>query len=109
MFKEKKKLRGYNQTELIAKLISKELNINLQDNNLIKIKNTKTQSTLSQNERKENIKDAFLVNNKEEVKNKKVIIFDDIFTTGETVNEASKVLKQSGAKEVFVFVIAKNK
>lgn len=108
MFKEKKKRRGYNQTELITKLISKELNINLQDNNLIKIKNTKTQSTLSRNERKENIKNAFFVNNKEEVENKRIIIFDDIFTTGETVNEASRILKKVGAKEILVFVVAKD-
>ena len=108
MFEKKKKQRGYNQTELIVRDISKNLNIDLQENNLIKIKNTKTQSTLSQKERKENIKGVFLINNIEEVKDKKVIIFDDIFTTGETVNEASKILKQAGVKEILVFVIAKD-
>ena len=108
MFEKKKKQRGYNQTELIAKLISRNLNINFQENNLIKIKNTKTQSTLSKKERKENIKGVFLINNIEEVKDKKIIIFDDIFTTGETVNEASRILKQAGVKEILVFVIAKD-
>ena len=108
MYKEKKKERGYNQTELIVKCISKELNIQLQDNNLVKIKNTKTQSTLSKEERKENIKNAFEINNIEEVKNKKIIIFDDIFTTGETVNEASRILKEAGTKEILVLVLAKD-
>ena len=116
MFKKKKKQRGYNQTELIINKFYKRINLNLyldlnlkiNNYNLIKVKNTKMQSTLSGLERKENIKNAFLVNNKEEIKNKRIIIFDDIFTTGETVNEISRILKEAGAKEILVFVIAKD-
>ena len=108
MFKKKKKQRGYNQTELIAEKICKKLNIQLEENCLIKIRNTKVQSTLSGLERKENIKNAFCVNNKNKIKDKKIIVFDDIFTTGETVNEISRVLKQAGAKEILVVVIAKD-
>lgn len=108
MFEKKKKQRGYNQTELIAEKVVKKLDIKLEINNLIKIKNTKVQSTLTADERKENIKNAFFVNNKDKIKNKRVIIFDDIFTTGETVNEISRILKDAGAKEILILVLAKD-
>lgn len=108
MFEKKKKQRGYNQTELIAEKICKELNIALEKNNLIKIRNTKVQSTLAGSERKENIKNAFYVNNKEKLRDKRIIVFDDIFTTGETVKEISRVLRESGAKEILILVLAKD-
>ena len=79
------------------------------DNNcLVKSKTTQTQSTLSAKERLQNIKNAFGVKNVEKIKNKKIILFDDIITTGATVNEISKILKIAGAKKVLVLVIAKD-
>ena len=132
MDKMKKQIRGYNQTELITKVIEKSINLkeknskkifceteksNYKNTNskiiinnkcLIKIKNTKTQSTLSADERTENIKNAFLVDNKLEIKNKKIILFDDIATTGSTINEISKILKEAGVKKILVLVIAKD-
>ena len=108
MDKIKKKKRGYNQTELISEIIAKTGIIFNGNNVLKKIKFTKTQSTLKEKERKDNIKDAYLVVEKEKVKNKKVILFDDIFTTGATANEISKILKEAGAKEILVLVIAKD-
>lgn len=108
MFEKKKKQRGYNQTELIAEKIGKRLNIKLETNCVIKSKNTKVQSLLNAQERKENIKNAFFVNNKDKIKDKKIIIFDDIFTTGETANEISKKLKLAGAKDILVLVLAKD-
>ena len=73
-----------------------------------KIKNTKPQSTLSQKQRKDNVKNVYKLVNKEKISNKKIIIFDDIYTTGSTVNEISKILKQNGAKEIIVLTIAKD-
>ena len=108
MYEKKFLERGYNQTELIAKDIALKIGIKLEKELVQKIKNTKIQSSLSKEERKKNIKNAFLVNNKKNIKNKKIIIFDDIYTTGETVNELSRVLKKSGAKEILIFVIAKD-
>lgn len=118
MYKEKKKQRGYNQTELILKKIFESENlkenqklkfkVKLDLDILEKIKNTKMQSSLSKTLRKENIKNAFLVNNKEKIKNKKIIIFDDIYTTGETTKEISRILKESCVKEILIFVIAKD-
>ncbi len=108
MFEKKKKQRGYNQTELIVGKIVKKLHIQLERENLIKIKNTKVQSTLSGDQRKENIKNAFLVNNKDAIKNKKIVVFDDIYTTGETANEIARVLKEAEAKEILILVLAKD-
>lgn len=108
MYKNKKKERGYNQTELIAKKISENLNIKFEKNCIKKIRNTKVQSKLNEKQRKENIKNAFIVNNKINLKNKKIILLDDIFTTGSTVNEISRILKSSGVKEILVLVIAKD-
>lgn len=103
---KKKLLRGYNQSELIAKEIAKQLQIEKQFGNLIKIKNTKKQSTLTKKQRKINVKDAFTIKNAEKVKNKNVILFDDIYTTGNTVNECSKMLKQAGSNSVVVITLA---
>ncbi len=107
--KIKKKKRGYNQTELITKIISKT-GIILEENDvLIKIKSGKTQSTLNQKQRKDNVKNAYFVIDKRKIYNKKIILFDDIYTTGATVNEISRKLKEAGANEILILVIAKNK
>lgn len=75
---------------------------------LRKIKNNKTQSKLNQNERKENVKNVFEIENIKFIRNKNIIILDDIYTTGATVNEISKVLKNAGAKDILVLIIAKD-
>lgn len=131
MDKIKKSQRGYNQTELITKYIEKNIKLKndykFEDDNvkfsyyekekckltnadkcLVKNKSTKTQSTLSAEKRKENIKNAFLVKNKNVIENKNIILFDDIATTGSTINEISKILKNAGASKILVLVIAKD-
>lgn len=108
MDKNKKLKRGYNQTELITRIISKKTGILENTNIVFKPRQIKTQSMLDKKSRKLNIKDAYLVNNTINIKNKKVILFDDIYTTGATVNEISKKLKEAGVKEILVLVIAKD-
>ncbi|MBP3596336.1 MAG: ComF family protein [Clostridia bacterium] len=108
MTKKKKSRRGYNQTELISKKISQNLNIEYKNNVLVKEKNNLTQSSLTEKERFENVKNVFKVQNEEIIKNKKIILFDDILTTGATVNECAKQLKKAGAKEILVFTLAKD-
>ena len=98
MYYKKQKQRGYNQTELIANKLAESLGITLENNCLIKIKNTKVQSTQTKNDRKENIKNAFLVNNIEKLKDKNLIVFDDIYTTGSTAKEIARVLKNARCK-----------
>lgn len=105
----KRKLeRGYNQTELIAQEIAKHTHLKLEKNVIYKQKNIISQSELNKNNRKQNVKNAFEVKNKEKIINKKILLFDDIYTTGSTVNECSRILKIAGAKKIDVLTIAKD-
>ncbi len=108
MHKDKKLRRGYNQTEIFAKNLSKKLNVGYEDDVLIKFKENKTQSLLLPNERTKNVKDVFRIKNSFKLKNKNIILVDDIFTTGATVNVCSSLLKKSGASEIIILVIAKS-
>lgn len=108
MFKTKKLKRGYNQTELLAENLSKNLNIEYNKNILIKSKENKTQSLLELSERKQNVENVFEIKNSFEVKNKNIILIDDIFTTGSTVQVCSELLKRAGANKIAVLVIAKS-
>ena len=161
MSKKKIAKRGYNQSELIAKKIAKDINnfnilkdnavnsqnddvnsknnivncsnsilknnnvninnileksninisnntLKLEKNILIKVKENKTQSTLNKIERMENVKNVYKIQNEQKIKQKKVLLFDDIYTTGATTTECIKVLKNAGAKEVGILTIAKD-
>lgn len=101
--------RGYNQTDLVAKELSKILGIEYIPNMLVKIKDTEHQSKLSKTERKINIKNCFSVADIYNIDGKKILLIDDIFTTGATVNECSKMLKKAGAQKVIVSAILKKK
>ncbi len=106
MFKKRKEERGYNQTELIAIELAKTLGIKIEKNNLIKVKDTKKQSTLTKLERADNVKNVFAIQKPDRIINKNIIIVDDIYTTGSTLNECSKTLKKSGAAEIAIITIA---
>ena len=108
MYKNKKKLRGYNQTELMAKELAEHLGIPMFAKTFAKVKNTETQSTLTKSKRVENVKGAYEVLEKDNIKDKNIILFDDIYTTGSTLNECSKVLKRAGAKSVAALTLAKD-
>jgi ComF family protein len=98
--------RGFNQTAELAKILSIFFNIPLK-NNLLKTKKTLPQMTLKKEERAKNIKGVFRLKNSQEVKGKIIFLVDDVFTTGSTIEEAAKVLKTAGAKEVWGVVIAR--
>ncbi|GAH54413.1 unnamed protein product, partial [marine sediment metagenome] len=83
--KSKLKWRGFNQAEEIGKELARFLKIPLINNVLVKIKETLPQVELSDEERKENIKGAFLVKNGGIIKEKKILLVDDIYTTGSTL------------------------
>jgi competence protein ComFC len=107
--KKRKKKRGYNQSELIAKKIAKQMkNLKYTSKVLYKTKDTIPQSVLDKDKRIENIKGAYYIKNEQILKNKKVLLIDDIFTTGSTVNECSKILKQVGVKEIGIFTLARD-
>ncbi len=74
---------------------------------LKRVKATKPQTGFDIKERKKNLKNAFQVANKESIKNKNILLIDDVLTTGATCNEAASVLLKSGAKEVNTLVLAR--
>lgn len=108
MHKKKMQKRGYNQTELVANEVSKSLEIPVKRDILLKVMNTITQSKLGGKARQSNIQHAFFIKNDREVEDKKIILLDDIYTTGATSEECSRVLKEAGAKQVLVLVLAKD-
>lgn len=99
--------RGYNQAELIAKFISKKIDKKQLKYVLIKTKNNNKQSLLKYQERILNVSRAYSVLKKDKIKGKTILLIDDIYTTGATVRECSKVLKENGAKKIIVAVLAK--
>jgi len=105
--KRKKKLRGFNQSELIAKGLADEFGLLISINNLIRIKELPPQAALSRAERINNMKGAFGILNNSELKDKSVLVVDDVLTTGATAGEISRILKNAGAKEVYIAVLAR--
>lgn len=109
MTKKDEKKRGFNQTKLIANEIHYLLDIPCV-NALSKIKATKSQKSLGEKDRRTNIMDSFSIRNSViDVKDKCILIVDDLCTTGSTLSEAAKVLKKAGARKVIAATFAKTK
>ena len=100
------KQRGFNQSELLANKLGKLIDIQVNTTDLIKIKHTKNQADLNFKQRQENLKDVFQVKNKNAFKNKNVLIVDDVYTTGSTINNCAIELLKAGAKNVYALTIA---
>lgn len=108
LHKVRQKWRGFNQSELLAKLFASKLGLKYEDT-LKRIRNTKPQIKLLAAERKQNIKNAFalaLTKNDELITNNFLLI-DDVWTTGSTLKECCYVLKRAGAKSVWALTIAR--
>ncbi|MCX6738177.1 MAG: phosphoribosyltransferase family protein, partial [Candidatus Parcubacteria bacterium] len=108
--KKKLKNREFNQSEEIAKHLSEEFGLNFIKDLIIKIKNTPPQAELSKDERKKNITNTFEINPllKDVIKDKNILLVDDVFTTGSTMEECSKILKQNCAQSVWGAVVARD-
>lgn len=98
--------RGYNQSMLLASFIAKEIDIKVYENIIVKTKNNLRQSELSSKERRENVKGCYKVIDKSKIKDKKVLVVDDLLTTGSTASEIAKKLKSAGAKCVYVLAFS---
>ncbi|EKE14572.1 MAG: phosphoribosyltransferase, partial [uncultured bacterium] len=106
LHKKRLKERGFNQSELLAKEIAPVLGFKYLGEILIRKIYTQAQAELPKEERLHNIKDCFELKEKSEIKGKTIILIDDVFTTGATLQEAAKVLKKGGAKKVWGLTIA---
>lgn len=120
LYPQKKRERGFNQAELIAKELATKLTTydvvnlntkpatsNLRLSNLIRIKKTKSQTTLKKEERFANIAHCFALKNPQEISGKNIVLVDDVFTSGATMREAVRVLRAAGARKIVAFVLAK--
>jgi ComF family protein len=107
LHKSRLRWRGYNQAEEIAKELSKSLDLQIENNCLIRRKSTTPQTELTGLERKENIKGIFVLQNPERIKGRKIFLVDDVYTTGATLEECARVLKDAGAREVWGLVVAR--
>ena len=100
LHRKRKLKRGYNQAEVIAKVISKQLGIPINNKILTRVKNTKPQKELNDEDRKKNLENAFKIH-KSIVELKKVILVDDIYTTGSTIDSCARILLDNGVSEVY--------
>lgn len=105
LHKSRRRKRGFNQAELIAKGLGRELGIPVSSNSLLRTRKTSPQKELNDQERKNNLKNAFQVVDPD-VKFKKVLLIDDIYTTGSTIDAAAAVLLEGGAEKVYFLSIS---
>ena len=105
MTEKAKKKRGYNQSQMLAESLSKKVGIRAIEV-LEKLKETTRQAKLDRNQRLKNLTDAFHVKDRKSVKDKKVLIVDDVSTTGATAEAAASKLKKAGAKTVYLLTVA---
>lgn len=101
------KKRGFNQCSVLAKNISSILDIPVIDC-LVKIKETKEQKLLGKEERVKNILGAFEVKNKEKLFKKNILLIDDVYTTGATINECKKNIEKCNINKIYLLTIAKS-
>lgn len=110
LFKHRLRYRGFNQAELIAEKLAKHFNLQI-TTDILKRKSPSTpQAKIKDTEkRKLNLKDVFEINPEtaDRIKNRIILLIDDVITTGATLNEAAKILNQNGAKEIWAITIAK--
>ncbi|MCI7814497.1 MAG: ComF family protein [Lachnospiraceae bacterium] len=100
MYKKKQRKRGYNQAELLAREVAQRLELPLLCDLVVRTRDTKPQKELTGKERENNLKKAFLMVD-DAVKLRKILIVDDIYTTGSTVDAMADVLKRHGVEAVY--------
>ncbi len=109
LHRKDRRRRGYNQSELIGRQLSRRLGIPLRSDIIRKIRRTAEQKSLTLAERKVNLRDAFSIVKPEDVSGKTIILIDDVCTTGSTLAEAASMLKKNGADKVFCAACCKTR
>lgn len=101
----RKRKRGYNQAELIARALSRRSGIPVNAKLVCRVKKTLPQKNLSERERQNNLKKAFKIR-QNDVKLSTIVIIDDIYTTGSTIDAVSRALKDAGVQKVYYMALA---
>lgn len=99
--------RKYNQSAMLAYELSHITNIKVDFNSLIKKKYSSPQALCSQKQRLKNVKGTFVVKDNSKIKGKRILLIDDVYTTGSTLKECAKILSKAGAKSVDALTVAK--
>lgn len=108
LHKDRERARGFNQSELIARLFSNNFKLDILDDVLIRKINTPPQADFPHpKERLKNIAGAFECLDSQALKDKKIILIDDVVTTGATIRECARTLRKAGAKEIWALAIAR--
>lgn len=104
---ERLREREFNQSLLLGNILGREFKKPLKERLLIKVKPTEHQMKLNRRDRRKNLKHSFAVSDPKKIAEKRVLLVDDVFTTGATMNECAKVLKKAGCREVAGCAIAR--
>jgi len=99
--------RGFNQAVLLARQVSRLTRVPLDPFVLDRRRETPPQTQLAEDERRANVRGAFSLHREKSIEGKSVLLVDDVFTSGATVNECSRTLTQGGAKQVNVLTFAR--
>lgn len=105
LFKRRQHRRGFNQAQLIAREVSRQTDVPMRSNLLVRVRDTRAQKELNDEERKNNLKRAFKTT-ENKVQLKHILLIDDIYTTGSTMNEAAMELKRSGAERIYCLSVS---
>lgn len=106
LHKRKLREREFNQAQILSEFLASKLNMELSKEELMRIRDTSTQTDLTDRMRWINVKDSFTVKKENNLKRKNILLIDDVLTTGATCSEAARVLKEAGAAVVFVLTLA---
>lgn len=106
LHKSRERERGFNQSFLVAKILGEKLGIEVRPDVLKKLKKTVPQMSLFRQERLKNLSGTFAIQNPLSARGKTIILVDDVKTTGATLEEAARVLKRAGAKQIWAITVA---
>ncbi len=107
LYAQRLRERKFNQATLIARACFRSDREKIKPDILVRHRATPTQTGLTGAARRKNLSRAFSVRKPEQIKNKNILLVDDVFTTGSTVNECAKILRKAGAKRIEVFTVAR--
>lgn len=107
LHKARQRERGFNQAWLLARHLSRWTQVPLMDRVLVRYRSTAVQAGLSRGQRRRNIRGAFKVPDRAAVRKRAVLLVDDVFTTGATLNECARMLRKQGAHRVDVVTVAR--
>jgi len=108
LHKKRLRQRGYNQSQLIGAVLSKEWRVPLEVGNLRRVRWTEPQTSLDAGDRRDNVRGAFAVRDPRRVQGKRVLLVDDVLTTGSTIRACAEPLREAGVDAIYVVTVARS-